>query len=102
MGQHIHKPVVSVAISCKRLLSSSTVKLSKELKEAPESNNSQVSTSFAEKAKNNAKTGGYGLVIVAGLGVIAAVVGTILKNYFLQTVPTVCMTGQCWTVWPTT
>ena len=87
LSHHIHKPLF-VSVSCKRLLSSSTVKSSKELKEAPETNNSQVSTSFAEKAKNNAKTGGYGLVIVAGLGVIAAVVGTIMK---VRRVEEVCL-----------
>ena len=78
LSHHLHKPQC-VAVTCKRWIGSSPNNYSKELKEAPESNKSQVSTSFAEKAKSNAKTGGYGLVIVAGLGVIAAVVGTILK-----------------------
>ena len=49
----------------------------KKVSEAP--SNSQVSTSFKEKAKDNAKTGGYGLVVIGGLGLIAVVVGTILK-----------------------
>ena len=40
---------------------------------------SEVSTTFAEKAKDNVKTGGYGLVIIGGLGLIAVVVGTIFK-----------------------
>ena len=71
---------------------------------------SEVSTSFAEKAKDNVKTGGYGLVIIGGLGLIAVVVGTIFKvgifftcnlifitfdlffrNYFLLEVPITCM-----------
>ena len=68
-----------MSVTFTRLLGSTPIKFSKEIKAAPESNNSQVSTSFAEKAKSNAKTGGYGLVIVAGLGVIAVVVGTIVK-----------------------
>jgi hypothetical protein len=78
LSHHLHRPQC-VAVTCARLIGSTPSNYSKELKEAPESNKNQVSTSFAEKAKSNAKTGGYGLVIVAGLGVIAAVVGTILK-----------------------
>lgn len=78
LSHHLHKPQC-VGVTCRRWISSSPNNYSKELKEASESNNSQVYTSFAEKAKSNAKTGGYGLVIVAGLGVIAAVVGTTLK-----------------------
>eukprot|EP00092_Neocalanus_flemingeri_P021788 GFUD01023637.1.p1 GENE.GFUD01023637.1~~GFUD01023637.1.p1 ORF type:complete len:208 (+),score=50.74 GFUD01023637.1:37-660(+) len=84
---NLHRPKC-FSVTCTRLLSSSTVSLSKDLKEASKSNsNNQLSTSFAEKAKSNAKTGGYGLVIVAGLGVIAAVVGTIFKELFSSNSP---------------
>ena len=50
-----------------------------QLKKVTEAENTAVSTSLAAKAKENAKTGGYGLVIIGGLGLIAVVVGTILK-----------------------
>ena len=43
------------------------------------SESSEVSTTLAAKAKENAKTGGYGLVVIGGLGLIAVVMGTILK-----------------------
>ena len=54
---------------------------SRELKKVAESqkSNSQLSTSFSEKAKDNVKTGGYGLVLLGGLGLIAVVAGTIFK-----------------------
>ena len=42
-------------------------------------NNSQVSTTFAQKAKENVKTGGYSLVVTGGLGLIVVVIGTIFK-----------------------
>ena len=59
---------------------------SKELKQVPESqkSNSQLSTSFTEKAKDNAKTGGYGLVLLGGLGLIAVVAGTIFKVFLVD------------------
>ena len=50
-----------------------------QLKKVSDAENSQVSTSFKEKAKESAKTGGYGLVVIAGLGLMAVVGGTILK-----------------------
>ena len=52
-----------------------------QLKKVTEAENSEVSTSLAAKAKDNAKTGGYGLVIIGGLGLIAVVAGTILKAW---------------------
>ena len=52
-----------------------------QLKKVTEAENTAVSTSLAAKAKENAKTGGYGLVIIGGLGLIAVVVGTILKAW---------------------
>ena len=54
-----------------------------QLKKVTEAENTAVSTSLAAKAKENAKTGGYGLVIIGGLGLIAVVVGTILKVWQL-------------------
>ena len=50
-----------------------------QLKKVSDAENSQVSTSLKEKAKESAKTGGYGLVVIAGLGLMAVVGGTILK-----------------------
>ena len=50
-----------------------------QLKKVSDAENSQVSTSLKEKAKESAKTGGYGLVIIAGLGLMAVVGGTLLK-----------------------
>ena len=52
-----------------------------QLKKVTEAESSEVSTSLAAKAKDNAKTGGYGLVIIGGLGLIAVVAGTILKAW---------------------
>ena len=80
ISHHLHKPQQFLSMTCTRYISSSPILNSKELEESKDtSNNRQVSTSFAEKAKSNAKTGGYGLVIIAGLGVIGTVVATILK-----------------------
>ena len=62
-----------------RFLSFSTTRRNKDLKEAPDHNNNQLSTSFTEKAKSGAKTGGYGLVVLAGFGIFAVVAGTVLK-----------------------
>ena len=64
-----------------RSFSSSQSHQAKALKKVSEEQKrgSQVSTTFAEKAKDNVKTGGYGLVIIGGLGLIAVVVGTIFK-----------------------
>lgn len=53
-----------------------------QLKKVSDAENSQVSTSLKEKAKESAKTGGYGLVIIAGLGLMAVVGGTLLKELF--------------------
>ena len=63
--------------------STGSYRRSKELKQVPESqkSNSQLSTSFSEKAKDNVKTGGYGLVLLGGLGLIAVVAGTIFKVF---------------------
>ena len=119
ISHHLHKPQQCLTINYTRNIASSPTLNSKELEESKDtSNNRQVSTSFAEKAKSNAKTGGYGLVIIAGLGVIGTVVATILKvlpayfttnnillnhrNYSPPTVPTVCMTRQCRTAYRTT
>ena len=38
-----------------------------------------MSTTFAQKAKENVKTGGYSLVVIGGLGLIVVVIGTIFK-----------------------
>ena len=95
-----------------RPFSYSARKQSKQLKQVSSESpsNSQLSTSFKEKAKDNVKTGGYGLVVIGGLGLLAVVFGTIFKvnsrsfsndycvkevifrNYSPQTVPTICMT----------
>ena len=86
LSHHLHKPHQLLAMTCTRNITSSQSLNSKELEESKDTNNRQVSTSFAEKAKSNAKTGGYGLVIIAGLGVIGTIVATILKvliAYFL-------------------
>ena len=86
LSHHLHKPQQFLAMTCTRNITSSQTLNSKELEESKDTNNRQVSTSFAEKAKSNAKTGGYGLVIIAGLGVIGTIVATILKvliAYFL-------------------
>jgi len=83
INHHLHKPQQFLTMTCTRYIASSPTLNSKELEESKDtSNNRQVSTSFAEKAKSNAKTGGYGLVIIAGLGVIGTVVATILKELF--------------------
>jgi len=81
LSHHLHQPQC-MTLTFNRWVNSSPSNNSKELKEAPQTNNNQVSTSFAEKAKSNAKTGGYGLVIVAGLGMMAVVAGTVLKELF--------------------
>jgi len=82
LSHHLHKPQQFLAMTCTRNITSSQSLNSKELEESKDTNNRQVSTSFAEKAKSNAKTGGYGLVIIAGLGVIGTIVATILKELF--------------------
>ena len=69
-------------LSCKlsqpsRSLVTGTARANQIKKVASES--SEVSTTLAAKAKENAKTGGYGLVVIGGLGLIAVVMGTILK-----------------------
>ena len=65
--------------------STGSYRRSKQLKQVPESqkSNSQLSTTFSEKAKDNVKTGGYGLVLLGGLGLIAVVAGTIFKVFSL-------------------
>ena len=68
-------------------LSTGSLMRAKELQQVDKSKktNSELSTSFSEKAKDNVKTGGYGLVLIGGLGLIAVVVGTIFKvNLSLQ------------------
>ena len=57
--------------TCPRRFSNTLMNKSKELKTSEKSNqNQELSTTFTEKAKDSAKTGGYGLVIIAGLGII--------------------------------
>ena len=62
-------------------LSTGSIVRAKELQQVPKSEDSksELSTTFSEKAKDNAKTGGYGLVLIGGLGLIAMVVGTIFQ-----------------------
>ena len=62
-------------------LSPGRIVRAKELQQVPKSEDSksELSTTFSEKAKDNAKTGGYGLVLIGGLGLIAMVVGTIFQ-----------------------
>ena len=71
--------------SLRRSLSIGSYPRSKDLKPVPESQktNSQLSPSFSEKAKDNVKTGGYGLVLLGGLGLIVVVAGTIFKVFLL-------------------
>ena len=81
------KPYQSCLPVLRQSLSTGSHCTAKELKQVPQSSksNSQLSTTFSEKAKDNVKTGGYGLVLVGGLGLIAVVVGTIFKVESSQT-----------------
>ena len=61
-----------------RLLVTGTARAN-QLKKVAEGENREVSTSLAAKAKENAKTGGYGLVVIVGLWLTGVLAGTILK-----------------------
>ena len=82
--QSVHRNQICLSVLLKRSqirsFSSSQSSEAKALRKVIEQKgSSDVSTTFAEKAKDNVKTGGYGLIIVGGLGLIAVVVGTIVK-----------------------
>ena len=62
-------------------ISFSQIRLSRGDKQVTESPvNNQLSSSFnKEKAKDSVKTGGYGLFLIGGVGLLVVVFGTIFK-----------------------
>jgi len=86
----IHKNIVQCSCINRHFLTSSqnnNKEATKSVIESSRQSTNQLQTSFAEKAKDNAKTASYGMVIVVGVGVTGIIAYNVLKELFSSNSP---------------